>query len=112
MNARKYDVLTLTNTNGAISHTDANGKTVAEIYIGHLTDVSIHFHGVNGHSIIVHGTNESEPADESLAVALGDPVAANALVIVEDGPLSLFIEVDAAGTGTPTAIVTGRVWAH
>lgn len=112
MDARKYDVLTLTNTNGSIAHVDQRGRILTAIDIGHLTDVCIHLFGVNGHTVKVWGTNESEAASEANAVQLGVDIVADALVVLEDGPMTIFIEVDAAGTGQPTLILTGRLWTH
>jgi hypothetical protein len=111
MDARKNDVLTLTNTNGAISHTNAKGETVAAIFIGHLLFPCIHIHSINGHTIQIWGTNESDPADTTNAVQLGTDLSGNTeeLVVIESGPAYIFIEVGTAGTGTPTAIITGRV---
>jgi hypothetical protein len=109
MDARKNDVLTLTNTNGAISHSADDGRTVAAIFIGHLLFPCIHIHSTNAHTIKVWATNESDPVDESNAVQIGEDIVADAIVVIESGPTHIFIEVDAAGTGTPTAIVTGRV---
>jgi len=109
MDARKNDVLTLTNTNGAISHVNAKGETVAAIFIGHLLFPCIHFFDTNAHTIQVWGTNESNPADASNAIQLGVDITADGIVVIESGPAYIFIEVGTAGTGQPTAIVTGRV---
>jgi hypothetical protein len=105
---RLWYELTLTNTGGSVSHTDQNGKTQTRIYIGRVEDVSVHIFGINGHTIQLWGTNESKPADASNAIQLGTDITADGLVVIEDGPMWLFIETGTAGTGTPTAIVTGR----
>ncbi len=106
--------LLLTTTAGAIEHALYNaagvdtGKLVSRIHIGMLTDVSIHFYAVSSDVIKVWGSNESKPADTSNAIQLGVDITADGLVVVEDGPLFLFIEFDTDGGGDPYAIVTGR----
>lgn len=109
MDARKHDVLTLTNTNGSISHVNAKGETVTAIFIGHLLFPCIHLYGTNVHTVKVWATNEVNPVDETNAVQIGVDIVADGIVVIEGGPIWIFLEVDVAGTGTPTAIVTGRV---
>ena len=109
MDARKNDVLTLTNTSGSVSHTNAKGEAVDKIFIGHLVFPCIHLYGVNGHTVQVWATNEEDPADATNAVQIGSDLTANAILVIESGPVWIFIEMGTSGTGTPTAIVTGRV---
>ena len=100
--------LTLTNSNGSISHTDQNGKTVSRIFVGHYADLSIHIYGINGHTIQVWGSNESKPTDASNAVQIGSDITADAILALETAAMHIFIETGTAGTGTPTCIITGR----
>ena len=100
--------LTLTNTNGSISHTDQNGKPVSLLRVGHYTDLSIHIFGINGHTIQVWGTNESSPADATNAVQIGTDITADSILALETAAMSIFMETGTAGTGTPTCILTGR----
>jgi len=106
--------LLLTTSAAAIEHKLYNtagedtGKLVSRIHIGHLTDVCIHFYDTSSDTIKVWGTNESKPADISNAIQLGDDIVADGIVVVENGPLFIFIEFDTDGGGDPYAIVTGR----
>lgn len=109
MDARKHQVLTLTTTGGSISHTDAEGKTVSAIYVGNLVDPCIHIYDISGDTIKIWGTNESNPADTTNAIQLGSDITADTLLVLERGPLYIFIEFDADGGGDPYAIITGRV---
>jgi len=104
----------LTTTNGSILHTlykpdntTAIGP-ISAIYIGHLTDVSIHIYNTSSDTIKLWGTNESSPSAITNAIQLGTDITADGIVVVEDGPMYLFIEFDTDGGGDPWAIVTGR----
>lgn len=101
--------LLLTTSNGAISHTDQNGKAVSAIFIGHLTDVCIHLYDGDADTIKVWGTNEQSPTGITNAVQLGDDLVpdATAMVVLEDGPQFIFIEFDTDDGGDPYAIITG-----
>ena len=100
--------LTLTNSSGSISHVDQNGKAVSLLRLGHYADVCFHIYGINGHTIQIWGTNESNPTAETNAVQLGSDITADALLALETAAIGVFIETGTAGTGTPTCIITGR----
>jgi hypothetical protein len=100
--------LLLTTTAGAISHTDHKGNTVSRIWIGNVTALSVHIYDTSSDTIKIWGTNEQDPTDTTNAIQLGSDITADGLVVIEDGPLWLFIEFDTDGGGDPYAIVTGR----
>lgn len=106
--------LLLTTTGGSIEHAQYNalgvatGKLVSRIHIGALTDVCIHIYGTSADTIKIWGTNETSPTATTNAIQIGDDIVADGLLVIEDGPLFIFIEFDTDGGGDPYAIVTGR----
>lgn len=106
--SRLWLKLLLTTSAGAVEHTNQNGKAVSAIGIGTYTAVCIHIYDTSSDTIKIWGTNESSPTAITNAIQLGDDIVADGMVVVEDGPMYIFIEFDTDGGGDPYAIVTGR----